>query len=123
MVGASATDLMEAILNRKPGQTVIYSDTSAGGYWITTIGVSTNLPFPYRDRPMYPWERRLVRLEELVRETIALFGRFNTGWIPSKGYSGPITAPESPETTNAPAPVDRRRDIRVITTVRAVRVP
>lgn len=71
-----------------------------------------------------PWEIRLRLLQERVADTIRLFGRFNTGWIPSKGHQG-LSVDHVPTDHNAhqPSPLDLRRVIRNLTTPRPSRVP
>ena len=147
MVGPD--DLLTAIQNRKPGQTVIYGNADDGGYWITVTThattASNNVPATtdtyscpgpwcscgacnhrhhrsYHDE--YPWERDLKEIIAMGAKFREIFKTiFRGGWIPHKGYGGPSFAPDPPETTNTPAPLDLRRAIRVITTPRPCRVP
>ena len=70
------------------------------------------------------WEddlRRVIDLGNKFRETFKVLLR--GGWIPHKGYGGEKGPPTHVETTNAPATVDLRRGIRVITTPRQCAVP
>lgn len=122
MVGPDDAELTQAILNRKPGQTVIYGSTDNGGHWITVVGSSANYASTHHDP--FPWERRLALLEEMVKDTIAMFGKFHTGWIPSKGHPG-LLVDHIPKDHNAhqPSPLDLRRMIRQLHTPRPVRVP
>lgn len=125
MVGPDDTyyDLTQAVLHRKPGQTVIYTSTTQEEHWITVTSASINYYQPSYHDP-FPWELRLDRLHTIIAETIALFGRFNTGWIPSKGHPGPLVD-HIPKDHNAPqpSPLDLRRKIRQLHTPRPCRVP
>ncbi len=123
MVAAYQTrdELTKVLLDRESGETIIYHSTNGTSEY-TIYHSASNATLP--PRPMFPWERRLVELEAFIRTTIELFGRFSTGWIPSKGHQG-LHVDHIPKDHNAhrPSPLDLRRIVRMITTVRSMRVP
>lgn len=123
---ATAEELTQVLLNRHMGVAIVYGTTEDGGSFTVhyDYGSSNTTSLP---QPLYPWEKRLLALEALIRETIALFGRFSTGRVPCKGYGGLQLGPRPPLQLTPPirrsVTLDLRRHIRNIMTPRLCLVP